>query len=67
VTVIFGDGAGAAVVSRSPNATRGILSTHLHSQGEHAEELTLIGPSTRRWVPEIIEGKGKTTRPFTPI
>ena len=54
VTVIFGDGAGAAVVSLSPNKERGILSTHLHSQGEHAEELTLIGPSTTRWVPEII-------------
>ena len=66
VTVIFGDGAGAAVVSRSPNATRGILSTHLHSQGEHAEELTLIGPSTRRWVPEIIEGKGKDDEAIYP-
>jgi 3-oxoacyl-[acyl-carrier-protein] synthase-3 len=66
VTVIFGDGAGAAVVSRSPNATRGILSTHLHSQGEHAEELTLLGPSTRRWVPEIIEGKGKEDEAIYP-
>jgi 3-oxoacyl-[acyl-carrier-protein] synthase-3 len=66
VTVIFGDGAGAAVVSRSPNATRGILSTHLHSQGEHAEELTLIGPSTRRWVPEIIAGKGKDDEAIYP-
>jgi 3-oxoacyl-[acyl-carrier-protein] synthase-3 len=54
VTVIFGDGAGAAIVSVSDDDSRGILSTHLHSQGEHAEELTLIGPSTRRWVPEII-------------
>jgi len=58
VSVIFGDGAGAAIVSKSPDKDRGILSTHLHSQGEHAEELTLIGPSTRRWVPEIIQGKG---------
>jgi 3-oxoacyl-[acyl-carrier-protein] synthase-3 len=66
VTVIFGDGAGAAVVSRSPSATRGILSTHLHSQGEHAEELTLLGPSTRRWVPEIIEGKGKEDEAIYP-
>jgi 3-oxoacyl-[acyl-carrier-protein] synthase-3 len=66
VTVIFGDGAGAAIVSRSSTADRGILSTHLHSQGEHAEELTLIGPSTRRWVPEIIAGKGKDDEAIYP-
>jgi 3-oxoacyl-[acyl-carrier-protein] synthase-3 len=66
VSVIFGDGAGAAILSKSPNAGRGILSTHLHSQGEHAEELTLIGPSTRRWVPEIIAGKGKEDEAIYP-
>jgi 3-oxoacyl-[acyl-carrier-protein] synthase-3 len=66
VTVIFGDGAGAAIVSKSPNADRGILSTHLHSQGEFAEELTLLGPSTRRWVPEIIDGAGKDDEAIYP-
>ncbi len=55
VTVIFGDGAGAAVVQRSEEQGRGILSTHLHSEGKHAEELSLIGPSTSRWVPEILK------------
>ena len=55
VTVIFGDGAGAAVVQRSEDPSRGILSTHLHSEGKHAEELALIGPNTGRWVPEILE------------
>lgn len=39
VSVIFGDGAGAAVVSASEKKNRGILSTHLHSEGKHAEEL----------------------------
>ena len=66
VSVIFGDGAGAAILSKSPSAGRGILSTHLYSQGEHAEELTLIGPSTRRWVPEIIAGKGKEDEAIYP-
>jgi len=66
VSVIFGDGAGAAIVSKSPSSDRGILSTHLHSQGEYAEELTLIGPSTRRWVPEIIDGKGKEDEAIFP-
>lgn len=55
VTVIFGDGAGAAVLSRSDDAHRGILSSHLHSEGKHAEELALIGPSTGRWVDAIME------------
>lgn len=55
VTVIFGDGAGAAVVQRYEGEDRGILSTHLHSEGQHAEELALIGPSTTHWIPEIME------------
>lgn len=55
VTVIFGDGAGAAVLSRSEEKGRGILSTHLHSEGKFSKELALIGPSTNRWVPEILE------------
>ncbi len=54
VTVIFGDGAGAAVVTAT-DEDRGVLSTHLHSEGAHAKELALIGPATRRWVNEIIE------------
>ena len=55
VSVIFGDGAGAAVVSRSADDTRGILSTHLHSEGVHAKELMVEGPGTGHWVPEIVE------------
>ena len=55
VSVIFGDGAGAVVMTRTENLKEGILSSHLHSEGKHAEELSLIGPSTGRWVPEIIE------------
>ena len=55
VSVIFGDGAGAAIVCREVDTSKGILSSHLHSEGKHAEELSLIGPSTNRWVPEIIK------------
>ncbi len=55
VTVIFGDGAGAAVLSRSSEKGKGILSSHLHSEGKYAKELALEGPATGRWVPEIIE------------
>ena len=55
VSVIFGDGAGAAVITRSENEAQSILSTHMHSEGVHAEELAMIGPSTGHWVPQIIE------------
>nr|WP_314559953.1 beta-ketoacyl-ACP synthase III [uncultured Capnocytophaga sp.] len=55
MAVLFGDGAGAAVVSRSDDAEKGILSTHLHSQGEHAAELAMITPGVgTKWVPEIL-------------
>jgi len=66
VSVIFGDGAGAAVVSRSEKEGTGILSTHLHSQGEHAKELSLEGPSTERWVPELIEENPEDDIPYFP-
>ena len=56
VSVIFGDGAGAAILTRSEDDSRGILSTHLHSQGEHAEELSLTAPGMgTRWVNDILE------------
>jgi len=55
VTVIFGDGAGAAVLSRSQEKGKGILSSHLHSEGKYAKELSLEGPATGRWVPEILK------------
>jgi 3-oxoacyl-[acyl-carrier-protein] synthase-3 len=55
VSVIFGDGAGAAVLSREEDVTKGILSTHLHSEGEHAKELSVLAPGMGgRWVSDII-------------
>jgi 3-oxoacyl-[acyl-carrier-protein] synthase-3 len=55
VSVIFGDGAGAAVLSREEDLNKGILSTHLHSEGQHAEELALIAPGMgKRWVTDIL-------------
>ncbi len=55
VSVIFGDGAGAAVLSREEDLSKGILSTHLHSEGQHAEELFVKAPGMgARWVTDII-------------
>jgi 3-oxoacyl-[acyl-carrier-protein] synthase-3 len=64
VSVIFGDGAGACVLTRTEDNNKGILSTHLHSQGKYAEKLYVESPSIRNWVPEIIETNGKDTSYF---
>jgi 3-oxoacyl-[acyl-carrier-protein] synthase-3 len=45
--VLFGDGAGAVVLKPSDDADKGILSTHLHAQGDRCDLLrTTDGPST---------------------
>ncbi|MFN0082960.1 MAG: 3-oxoacyl-ACP synthase III family protein [Ferruginibacter sp.] len=52
ISVIFGDGAGAVVLQ--PTEVPGILSTHLHSDGESAEILTMPNPGTHanHWLKE---------------
>jgi len=45
VSVIFGDGAGAAVVGPA-EAGRGILSSHLHAEGKYARELMAEAPTS---------------------
>lgn len=54
VSVIFGDGAGAVVLQPTTESGRGILSTHLHSDGTHAEILAMYNPGTHanHWTPE---------------
>lgn len=44
VTVIFGDGAGAVVIQPTEDENKGILTTHLHSDGTYAEKLAFINP-----------------------
>lgn len=46
LSVLFGDGAGAAVLQAIDDNTKGVLSTHLHSEGKYAEELFLREPSS---------------------
>lgn len=46
VSVIFGDGAGAVVLQPTEDENRGILSTHLHSDGADAEVLAMYNPGT---------------------
>jgi 3-oxoacyl-[acyl-carrier-protein] synthase III len=55
VSVIFGDGAGAIVLQPADaSSDSGILSTHLHSDGEAAEILAMYNPGTHanHWMKE---------------
>lgn len=54
VAVLFGDGAGAVVLSRSTQEGHGILTSNLHSQGEFAEQLAVTSPSIKHWIPELM-------------
>ncbi len=67
VSVIFGDGAGAAVLTREENTSKGILSTHLHSEGEHAEELVVKAPGMgTRWVTDILKDNDPNDESYFP-
>lgn len=58
-SVIFADGAGAAVL-RATDQKKGILSTHLHADGDYAEELYVKDPGSSRKVrlsKELLDGK----------
>jgi 3-oxoacyl-[acyl-carrier-protein] synthase-3 len=46
VAVLFGDGAGAALVGASPSDNRGLLSIALHADGSGAKDLWLPAPAS---------------------
>ncbi|MEX2511410.1 MAG: beta-ketoacyl-ACP synthase III [Cyclobacteriaceae bacterium] len=48
--VIFADGAGAVIVQAAEPGESGILSTHLHADGDFAEELYVKDPGSSRKV-----------------
>ena len=50
--IIFGDGAGAAIVS-STEEKKGILSTHMHSEGKYVKELWVESPASNAGNPRI--------------
>lgn len=46
VAVIFGDGAGVALLEATDDPGRGVLSTHLHADGRYARELWTDAPGS---------------------
>ncbi len=67
VSVIFGDGAGAAVLSRATDEVSKVLSTHLHSEGEHAKELSVLAPGMGgRWVTDILADNDPNDESYFP-
>ncbi len=56
ISVIFGDGAGAVVLQATEKEGQGIMSTHLHSDGQSAELLAMYNPGTHanHWVKEPV-------------
>jgi len=67
IAVIFGDGAGAAVLSATDEPNKGILSTHLHSEGEFAEKLALLSPSFSCKPPRITDEMQAPGGSFYPV
>jgi len=58
VAVIFGDGAGAALLEGTDDPGRGVLSTHLHADGRFARDLWTDAPGSRyhpRIQPRMLE------------
>jgi 3-oxoacyl-[acyl-carrier-protein] synthase-3 len=47
VTVIFGDGAGAALLEATDDPARGVLSCHLHADGRFATDLFCDAPGSK--------------------
>ena len=67
ISVIFGDGAGAVVMSREEDTSKGVLSTHLHSEGQHAKELSLLSPGMgTRWVDDILKDNDPNDESYFP-
>ena len=67
VSVIFGDGAGAAMLTREEDVTKGVLSTHLHSEGQHAKELAVLAPGMGgRWITDIIADNNPDDESYFP-
>jgi 3-oxoacyl-[acyl-carrier-protein] synthase-3 len=55
--ILFGDGAGAAVIQASENDKEGIVSIHIHSDGSYQDYLIVPGGGSRRPISEEVINK----------
>lgn len=71
VAVLFADGAGAVVLQPTEQAGQGILSTHLHSDGTDAEDLSIINPGSHgdyhlnKYKPQYLNPENNYVHPNT--
>ena len=63
VSVIFGDGAGAVVVSATEDEKRGIIAANMHSEGRFAEELAVLFPGTKLGWSDVLLEEGNELTP----
>jgi 3-oxoacyl-[acyl-carrier-protein] synthase-3 len=66
VAVIFGDGAAAVVMGPEPDPKKGVLTTHLHSEGKFAKKLMVEVPTSvcqPRVSPDMLSGPGSRLWP----
>lgn len=64
IGVLFGDGAGAAIVEASDDGS-GILTSKLHAEGKYADKLWLQRPSSCEW-PRIPKGETVIDKSYFP-
>jgi len=64
--VLFGDGGGAVILEATEEEGKGILSTHLHSQGEFADVLCIQEPGTNKKGHSVYDGQHKEFELISP-
>jgi 3-oxoacyl-[acyl-carrier-protein] synthase-3 len=65
ISVIFGDGAGAVVLTRSDDES-GILANNLHSEGKYSKELSVLAPGCLNSPVKLAENWDKDDLSYMP-
>lgn len=61
--ILFGDGAGAAIIERAPDPEKGIVSIHLHADGRYHDLVKISGGGSRRPLSlAVLDSKEHTLR-----
>jgi 3-oxoacyl-[acyl-carrier-protein] synthase-3 len=61
--ILFGDGAGAAILERSTNPEQGIVSIHLHADGQYHDLVKVSGGGSRQPLSQtVLDNRSHTLR-----